>query len=127
MFRYFARLYEKFALPIYPVVIFSYDAPRSLQPNIHRVEFPDKVALEFNYAVIQLNRLNWRDFLQQKNPVASTLMAKTNIVFEERLKVEFECLRLLAKLPLEGTRVHLWVIDRSVEKFGYSNAADLEI
>lgn len=30
MFRYFARLYEKFALPVYPIGIFSYDLPRSL-------------------------------------------------------------------------------------------------
>jgi hypothetical protein len=58
MFCYFARLYEKFALPIYPVAIFSSDAPCSSQPDIHRVQFPDKVVLEFNYAVIQLNRLN---------------------------------------------------------------------
>src|SRR5689334_10586925 len=27
MFRYFARLHEKFDLPIYPVALFSYDAP----------------------------------------------------------------------------------------------------
>jgi predicted transposase/invertase (TIGR01784 family) len=30
MFRYFARLYEKFDLPVYPVVIFSYDSPKLL-------------------------------------------------------------------------------------------------
>ncbi|MDQ3814041.1 MAG: Rpn family recombination-promoting nuclease/putative transposase, partial [Armatimonadota bacterium] len=28
MFRYFARLHEKYHLPIYPVVIFSYTRPR---------------------------------------------------------------------------------------------------
>lgn len=28
MFRYFARLYEKFALPVYPIALFSYDAPQ---------------------------------------------------------------------------------------------------
>ncbi len=67
MFRYFARLYEKFALPLYPVAIYCFDTPRNQQPNIYQVAFPDKVVLEFNYAVIQLNRLNWRDFLQQQN------------------------------------------------------------
>jgi hypothetical protein len=65
MFRYFARLSEKFALPVYPIVIFSYDSPRTLQPNTYQVAFPDKIVLEFNYAVIQLNQLNWRDFLRQ--------------------------------------------------------------
>ena len=107
MFRYFARLFEKFAIPIYPIVIFSYDAPRKLEPNIYRVEFPDKVVLEFNYAVIQLNRLNWRDFLEHENPVASALMAKMNIATEDRPRVKSECLRLLATLRLDPARMQL--------------------
>ena len=32
MFGYFARLTEKYALPVYPVVVFSYDAPCA--PNL---------------------------------------------------------------------------------------------
>ena len=28
MFHYFARLDEKYALPIYPIVVFSFDAPK---------------------------------------------------------------------------------------------------
>ncbi len=107
MFRYFARLFEKFAIPVYPIVIFSYDAPRRPEPNIYRVEFPDKVVLEFNYAVVQLNRLNWRDFLQHENPVASALMAKMNIAPEDRPTVKSECLRLLATLRLDPARVQL--------------------
>lgn len=107
MFRYFARLSEKFAIPIYPVVVFSYDVPQRPEPNIYRVEFPDKVVLEFNYAVIQLNRLNWRDFLQQQNPVASALMAKMNIAPEDRPIVKSECLRLLATLRLNPARMQL--------------------
>lgn len=107
MFRYFARLYEKFALPVYPVVIFSYKVPLRPEPTSHRVEFPDKVVLEFNYSVIQLNRLNWRDFLRQQNPVASALMAKMNIAPEDRPRVKFECLRLLATLRLDPARTQL--------------------
>lgn len=107
MFRYFARLHEKFALPVYPVAIFSYDAPRVPQPNIYRVAFPDKVVLEFNYAVIQLNQLNWRDFLRQQNPVASALMARMNIAPEDRPRVKSECLRLLATLRLDPARMKL--------------------
>src|SRR6185437_14393185 len=68
LFRSFARLYEKHGLPIYPVVIFSYDEPFRDEPAKHRVEFLDKVVLEFNYEVIQLNRLQWRDYLRQENP-----------------------------------------------------------
>ena len=57
MFRYFARLYEKFALPVYPVALFSYDAPQRPEPNYHQVAFPDLVVLEFNYRVIQRMQL----------------------------------------------------------------------
>ena len=48
MFRYFSRLYEKFDLPVYPVVIFSYDSPKTTETNSHQVAFPNKVVLNFN-------------------------------------------------------------------------------
>ncbi|MBD2043476.1 DUF4351 domain-containing protein [Microcoleus sp. FACHB-672] len=107
MFRYFARLYEKFGLPVYPVALFSYETPARPEPNVHQVAFPNKVVLQFNYDVIQLNRLNWRDFLRQPNPVASALMAKMNIAPAERRQVKFECLRLLATLRLDPARMQL--------------------
>ncbi|MDZ8263546.1 hypothetical protein [Nostoc sp. ChiQUE01b] len=79
MFKYFARLHEKYDLPIYPVVIFSFDEPKRAEPQNYRVTFPDFKVLEFQFAAIQLNRLSWRDFLAQHNPVAAALMAKMNI------------------------------------------------
>jgi len=107
MFRYFARLYEKFALSVYPIAIFSYNAPQRLEPNFHQVSFPDLDVLKFNYRVIQLNRLNWRDFLDRSNPVASALMAKMKIAESERVQVKIECLRLLATLKLDAARMQL--------------------
>jgi len=107
MFRYFARLYEKFALSIYPIAIFSYNAPQRLEPNFHQVSFPDFDVLKFNYRVIQLNRLNWRDFLHQSNPVASALMAKMKMTESERVQVKVECLRLMTTLRLDAARMQL--------------------
>jgi hypothetical protein len=63
--------------------------------------------LQFNYDVIQLNRLNWRDFVRNQNPVASALMAKMNIAPEERPRVKLECLRLLATLRLDPAKMQL--------------------
>jgi predicted transposase/invertase (TIGR01784 family) len=34
MFCYFARLHEKYALPVYPVALFSYDEPRRAEPDV---------------------------------------------------------------------------------------------
>lgn len=107
MFRYFARLHEKYDLPIYPVVIFSYDQPLLAADDSYQLEFPDFKVLEFNYRVVQLNRLNWRDFLNQPNPVASALMAKMQIATEERPKVKAECLRLLVTLRLDSAKMQL--------------------
>ncbi|WP_204103138.1 MULTISPECIES: Rpn family recombination-promoting nuclease/putative transposase, partial [Spirulina sp. CCY15215] len=107
MFRYCSRLHEKFNLPIYPIVIFSYDRPKKAATNRYQIAFPDFQVLQFNYRVIQLNRLNWRDFLDRQNPVASALMAKMNIATEDRPRVKVECLRLLATLRLDPARMQL--------------------
>jgi hypothetical protein len=107
MFTYFARFHEKFVLPIYPIVIFSYSKPKREAISQYVVDFPDFKVLEFNYRVVQLNRLNWRDFLNQPNPVASALMAKMNIAEKERAKVKAECLRLLITLRLDAARMQL--------------------
>ncbi|KJH71098.1 DUF4351 domain-containing protein [Aliterella atlantica] len=107
MFKYFSRLYEKFDLPIYPIAIFSYKYPKTIETSHHQVAFPNKVVLDFNYDVIQLNQLNWRDFVQQANPVASALMAKMNIADKDRPRVKFECLRLLTTLRLDPARMQL--------------------
>ncbi|NJM72316.1 MAG: DUF4351 domain-containing protein [Scytonema sp. RU_4_4] len=107
MFRYFARLFEKYDLPIYPVVVFSYDQPKQTAASEFRLEFPDFRVLEFNYRVIQLNRLNWRNYLDQANPVASALMVKMQIAPQDRPKVKAQCLRLLVTLQLDPARMQL--------------------
>ena len=107
MFRYFSRLHELHGLPVYPVVIFSFAEPRAAQPEIYEVKFPDRRVLEFSYRVIQLNRLRWRDFVTQPNPVAGALMARMQIAKSERPFVKAQCLRLLATLRLDRAKMHL--------------------
>ena len=107
MFRYFARLDEKLDLPIYPIVIFSYDSPKTVAVNNYQINFPDFQVLRFNYQVVQLNQLNWRDFLTRPNPVASALMSKMRIAPEDRPKVKAECLRLLVTLKLNPAKMQL--------------------
>jgi predicted transposase YdaD len=107
MFRYFSRLYEKHNLPVYPIALFSYSTPKDPEPNTHEVEFPNKVVLRFNYDTIQLNRLNWRDFLQQENPVATALMARMNIAKQDRRRVKYECLSLMSRLNLDPARMKM--------------------
>ncbi|MBE9194588.1 DUF4351 domain-containing protein [Synechocystis sp. LEGE 06083] len=107
MFHYFARLHAKFSLPVYPIVIFSYDRPLKPAPQEYCVNFPDLLVLDFKYRVLQLNQLHWRDFLSQPNPIASALMAKMQIAPPDRAKVKAECLRLLVTLKLDPARMQL--------------------
>ncbi|MBE9079032.1 DUF4351 domain-containing protein [Romeria aff. gracilis LEGE 07310] len=107
MFFYFARLHQKFRQRIYPVVVFSFDQPYRPEPHQYSVAFDDLKVVEFNFRAIQLNRLRWRDFLQQRNPIAAALMAKMRIAPEERPRVKLECLRLLATLRLDPARTQL--------------------
>jgi predicted transposase YdaD len=107
MFRYFARLHDKYDLPVYPVAVFSYDRPRRAEPDRYEVAFPDRVVMSFTFREIQLNRLNWRDYLRQPNPVAAALMTRMQIAPEDRPRVKLECLRLLATLRLDAARTQL--------------------
>jgi hypothetical protein len=85
-------------------LIFSFDTPKRAEPDTYKVEFPDRKVLEFNFATIQLNRLNWRDYIDRPNPVAAALMAKMNIAKPDRPKVKAECLRLLVTLRLDPAK-----------------------
>lgn len=73
MFRYFCSLFLKYDRPIYPIVVFSYDSPQRLDKSNFVIDFPDGQIVNFDYKIVQLNRLHWRDFLQQKNPVAAVI------------------------------------------------------
>ncbi|MEH2322676.1 MAG: DUF4351 domain-containing protein [Nostoc sp.] len=107
MFHYFARLDAKYLLPIFPIVIFSYDEPKRPEKSQYIVNFPNRKVLEFNYFAIQLNNLNWRNFLNQPNPVAAALMAKMEFKPEEKIKVKLECLRMLVTLKLNPAKIEL--------------------
>jgi len=107
MFRYFSRLHEKYDLPVYPVVLFSYDRPQRPEPDHFQIKVQNRLVLDFHYQVIQLNQLSWRDFARQHNPLASALMAKMRIAPEDRIRVKLECLRLLTTLHLDPARERL--------------------
>lgn len=104
MFDYFALLMRDHQLPVYPVALLSYDKPHDLEANTLQVMFPDQTVLEFRFTVIQLNRLNWREYLQHDNPAAAALMAKMGFALEERVEVKKECLRMIARLKYEPER-----------------------
>jgi Putative transposase, YhgA-like len=107
MFKYFSRLFEKYDLAVYPIALFSYPSPKEAVSGKYLVVFPNKKVLEFDYDVVQLNRLDWRDFLSRPNPVASALMAKMNIARRDRVKVKIACLKMITGLNLNPAQRRL--------------------
>ncbi len=107
IFHYFAILHQRHMKDIYPIVIFSFDEPYRPEKNTYKVEFPTRKVLEFSFESIQLNQLNWRDYLNQQNPIAAALMAKMKIAKADRPKVKAECLRLLVTLKLNPAKTQL--------------------
>jgi hypothetical protein len=107
MFGYFARLHERYDLPVYPIAVFSYDAPQRPETSVYRLDFPDLAVLTFQFRAVQLNRLAWRDFLDRTNPIAAALMAKMHMGPTERARVKLACLRMLAQLQLDSARREL--------------------
>jgi predicted transposase YdaD len=107
LFFYFSLLHQKHLKPIYPIVVFSFDKPQRAEPDNYKVELLDRKILEFNFVSIQLNRLNWRDYIDRPNPVAAALMAKMKIAKGDRPKVKAECLRLLVTLRLDPGKMRM--------------------
>ncbi len=107
IFFYFARLHQFHRKRIYPIAIFSYDSPQKEAKSSYGVEFPDFKVLEFKFKSIQLNRLDWPDYLDRSNPVAAALISKMKIDKADRPKVKAECLRLMVTLKLDPAKSRL--------------------
>lgn len=107
MFRYFARFYDRYDLPVYPIALCSYARPRTPATDRHQLQIVARTVLDFHYQVLQLNQLRWRDFLQTSNPVAIALMARMQIAPSERWRVKAASLRLLAGSRLTGAQRRL--------------------
>jgi predicted transposase/invertase (TIGR01784 family) len=107
MFYYLARLHQNYVKDIYPIVIFSFDQPYRAESDTFKIEFQSLKVLEFRFHAIQLNRLNWRDYIDRHNPVAAALMSKMKIDKRDRPKVKAECLRLLVTLKLDLAKTRL--------------------
>jgi predicted transposase/invertase (TIGR01784 family) len=107
LFYYFSVLHQRQGKDIYPIVVFSFDKPFRAESDQYQVEVAGLRVLDFRFKAIQLNRMNWRDYLDQPNPVAAALMSKMKIAPEDRPKVKAECLRLLVTLKLDPAKMSL--------------------
>lgn len=107
MFLYFSRLVE--ANPgkrIIPIALFSYDDKNKQESSIYEMRFPFLNVLEFNFLTVELNKLNWRDFIRQDNPLAGTLMSKMDYTETDKIEIKKEFLRILVRSELDAAYNH---------------------
>jgi len=90
--------------PVYPIAIFSFKSPKGEVPTEYRIEVPGLKPTVFNYRAVQLNRLNWREFLDKENPVAAALMATMCMDPADRPRVKAQCMKMIAGLKLNDAR-----------------------
>ena len=107
MLHYTLSLYDASGLNVYPIALISYPQPKRELTDHFEISCADFVTLHFRYRVVQLNRLNWRDYARKHNPVAAALMSRMGIEQEERPLVKLACLRLLGHLNLPGPQSRL--------------------
>ena len=114
MFRYFAKLWDRHGL----------HASRAAGTQLG-MRFPGLDVLDFRFSAVQLNRLEWKAFLEKPNPVASALMARMNFTRAERPRVKLQCLRLLATLRLDPDKSAL--ISKFVDSYLKLEAEEVRI
>lgn len=107
LFFYVALLHLREKVPVYPIVVFYNNRLKKPQPDIYQIKVGEEIVLELRYHVLQLGRLNWRDFIRNENPIAAALMARMNIRQNEMPYVKLECLKLLTKAKLNRKRMRL--------------------
>ena len=84
MFKYFARLFEKYDMRILPVAVLAHGV-KTEEPGSFEISFPFKKVLEFNYLQLHLKRHYWRDYIRADNPAAAALLSCMDYSREEKV------------------------------------------
>ncbi|WP_407272722.1 hypothetical protein [Radiobacillus sp. PE A8.2] len=99
-------LYNKYRKPILPIAIFSYDDYRNEQDTF-TMAFPFFHVLTFNYLMLELRKINWRNYIESNNPFAAALLSKMGYTEKEKVQVKKEFLRMIVKLEINPAKSEL--------------------
>lgn len=105
MFEYLCHLFVRHNTVVIPIAVFTDDAQwRKPVPDVFELSLGDRTYVRFNYHLVKLKHLNYRDFLDSKNPLALTLMAKMNYSRRQRVRLKAEFLRLILATKVDDAR-----------------------
>ena len=91
-----------------PIAVFSYDTIHE-EPNSFRLAFPFLDVLQFHFYKLELKQRNWREYIQNDNPVAAALLSKMGYAQEEKVRVKVEFIRMLTRMQLDPARMKLLI------------------
>lgn len=89
-----------------PIAVFSYDEISDEQDEF-TINFPFFRVLTFNFLMLHLKKLNWREYIKSNNPAAAALLSKMGYDEEEKVKVKKEFLRMMANMELNPAKARL--------------------
>ncbi len=110
MFEYFCPLFLRHQTHIVPIAVFSDDVQwTSPIPSYFELKFTPQSGVRFDYHLIKLSHLDYRQFLKSQNPLAYALMAKMKYSRRERVRLKADFLRLILRAGVDPARQSLLV------------------
>src|SRR5690625_2815863 len=105
MYLYYNLLYKEYQRPIIPIAIFNY--PGKWEENVFTIQALDTIYVQFQYHILHLKKIYWREYIKMDNPVVAALLSNMSYKEEERYQVKAEFMRMLAKLKLNNAKQRL--------------------
>lgn len=106
MYQYFSLLFNKYRKPILPIAIFSYDENQA-ELNEFTIDFPFFHVLTFQFLMLELRKIDWRQYVHSNYPVTAALISKMDYSKKERVQVKKEFLRMLVKMEINPAKMEL--------------------
>ena len=110
MFQYFCQLFLRYDTEIVPIAVFTDDARwKTLVPDYFELSLAGKKFMRFEYHLVKLKNLDYRQFLESNNPLAYGLMAKMEYNRKDRVRLKADFLRWILACPIDPARQSLLV------------------
>ena len=110
MFQYFCQLFLRYDTEIVPIAVFTDDARlENARAGLFRTEPGRQEFMRFEYHLVKLKNLDYRQFLESNNPLAYGLMAKMEYNRKDRVRLKADFLRWILACPIDPARQSLLV------------------
>ena len=105
--EYMSCLTVAHGLPVFPVVLITYPAPRLPARSCFRVMAGPFEVATLTYRNVVLKSFDWRRFVRSTNPAEIALMATMKIAPEDRVRVKAQIFRLLATSTMDAKKLNV--------------------